>query len=76
MTGWHTRLAMAVVAMTLLLGAAGATDKVVVRAAEHDGFARLVFDWPAPAPRRSVIANMATAGQLRRSVISHPPSDG
>ena len=52
MTDRRSRLAMIVLAMTLLLGAgaAGATDKVAVRAAEHDGFARLVFDWPAPAP--------------------------
>jgi hypothetical protein len=38
-------------ALAVMLGLAGpvrAVDKVAVRAAEHDGYARVVFDWPAP----------------------------
>jgi hypothetical protein len=50
-TGRRRALALGLLLLAMLPGAAGparAIEKVVVRAAEHDGFARLVFDWPAP----------------------------
>lgn len=43
-------LAVVALAVSVLAGAAArAAETVTTRAAAHDGFARIVFDWPAPA---------------------------
>ena len=41
-------LSLLLAGLLAAVGPARAAEKVAIRAAEHDGFARVVFDWPAP----------------------------
>ena len=67
---WPLWLAAAGLAFSLVLSPALAQDRVQTRAWPHPGFARIVFDWPAPVAYTARIEGASLIIDFERSLSS------
>ena len=50
MTSAHKQIALCLAVVAALVAGSARADEVVTRLAPHDGYGRIVFNWPVPVP--------------------------
>lgn len=67
---WPISLTAVGLALVLMLSPAWAQDRVQTRAWPHPGFARIVFDWPAPVSYKARVEGASLIIDFERSLSS------